>query len=92
MEVITEYNQEHSLFSEFYLEKSERPVAASLAAEEKSSGKKILEGYIITPSTAVLFKNFGLQKGQTVQAADVRKYVTDYVKQHNLQDEGNKRQ
>lgn len=78
------------MLSEFYLDKSDRPVAASLTAEEKTSGKKILEGYIITPSAANLFRQFGLQKGETIQAADVRKYVTDYVKKNNLQDPQNK--
>lgn len=86
IETITEYNQEHVLFREFILDKCDRPVAATSSAEAKSSDKKFLESYVVTSSTANLFKEYGLQKGQTVQAADVRKYVTDFVKKNNLQD------
>lgn len=76
---------------EFYLDKTKRPATAPSTAVLTSTGKKILEGYIVTPGTAHFFKNFGIQKGQTIQAVDVRKYVTDYVKMNNLQDQENKR-
>lgn len=90
VELITGYNSEHQLITDFYLEKSERP-SGPRPTDGNSSGRKILEGYIIMPSTAQFFKNFGLQKGQVVQTADIRKYVTDYVKNHNLQDQENGR-
>lgn len=89
VELITEYNEQHELFIDFYLEKSERPITTSV--EATTIGKKILEGYIVTPCCVRFFQNFRLQKGHSVQAAEVRKYVTMFVKEHNLQDQENKR-
>lgn len=89
--MVTEYNERHELFTDFYLDKCERPVTESPKGTGPSNEKKILEGYIITPSTARFFQNFRLQKGQTVQAADIRKHVTDFVRKNDLQDQEDKR-
>lgn len=91
VEIVTEYNERHEMFTDFYLDKLERPITESAKGTGGSQQKKILEGYIITPSTAKFFQHFGLQKGQTMQAADIRKHISDYVKKNNLQDDQDKR-
>ncbi|KAJ8986290.1 hypothetical protein NQ317_010000 [Molorchus minor] len=51
----------------------------------------VTESYIITQNVLPLFQPEGYQKGDTIGSSNIRKFVTKYVKENNLQDEDNSR-
>ncbi|XP_018565650.1 eukaryotic translation initiation factor 2D [Anoplophora glabripennis] len=89
VEQITSINQEHPKYKEFYISPGNRPKKEDDGANVSKTD--VVESYIVTQNVLPLFQMEGYNKGDTIQGPDVRKYVTKYVKEHNLQDEKNAR-
>ncbi|XP_050306581.1 eukaryotic translation initiation factor 2D [Anthonomus grandis grandis] len=85
VEAITDINKTHPKFNEFYLKPEYRPKS------DKEEVKKttVTESYIITANVLPLFQAAGYHKGDIIDGPNIRKYVTEHVKQHNCQVENN---
>lgn len=63
--------------------------------ETKDQGCKgspeITEMYVVTAAVLPLFKHFGHVKGTSLPVSLLRKYITDYVKEENLQSASDRR-
>nr|XP_023016633.1 eukaryotic translation initiation factor 2D isoform X2 [Leptinotarsa decemlineata] len=86
VEAIIAINRDHPKLQEFYITPSDRPKKET---EEIATATNVVESYLITDNVLPIFE--GCRKGDTVQPSDVRRHVTNYVKENNLQDESNNR-
>jgi len=91
IENITAVNYEHEEIKYFRVDKKEtsvKPVA--------DTGKKIFipptieELYQVSGETIGFFRSMGLSKGDVLTSQEIRVVVTDYIKKHNLQVQGQK--
>ncbi|GLV46338.1 eukaryotic translation initiation factor 2D [Carabus blaptoides fortunei] len=82
VESITSINFEHLLVTTFLKDRDDVK-----EIQLDSDGKKldITETYTVTASVLPLFATVGLRKGDTMKPADVRKHVTEYVRNKKLQ-------
>ncbi|KAJ8923605.1 hypothetical protein NQ315_010184 [Exocentrus adspersus] len=87
VEQIISINQDHLKFKEFYIGPEKRPKKENDAANVTKTD--VVESYIISQNVLPLFQTEGFNKGDTIQGPEIRKCVTKYVKEHNLQDENN---
>lgn len=88
VEAVTAINKDHPKYTEFYLDPTSRP-KKELKENENVKKTDVIESYIVTHNVLPIFEKSGLKKGDTVQASDVRKYVSNYIKENKLQDEMN---
>ncbi|CAH1153646.1 unnamed protein product [Phaedon cochleariae] len=88
VEAITLINKEHPRIQEFYLDPKDRP-KNDIDDKEDPQITDVVETYMITQNVLPIFE--GHRKGDTIQASQIRQYVTKYVKDNNLQDETNNR-
>uniref|UniRef100_A0A6P7G8M2 Eukaryotic translation initiation factor 2D n=1 Tax=Diabrotica virgifera virgifera TaxID=50390 RepID=A0A6P7G8M2_DIAVI len=88
VETITAVNKDHPKYQAFYLTPEERPKKDTNETENVPS-TNVIESFVITDSVVPIFD--GHRKGDTVQLIDVRKYISKYVKENNLQDAENEK-
>ncbi|KAG5899462.1 hypothetical protein JTB14_015315 [Gonioctena quinquepunctata] len=88
VEAITAISKDHPRLQEFYITPSDRPKKES-DEKETDLATDVIESYIITDNVLPLFE--GHRKGDSIQVSEVRRYVTHYVKENNLQTEDNNR-
>ncbi|XP_050426019.1 eukaryotic translation initiation factor 2D-like [Adelges cooleyi] len=74
---ITHINYSNSKLEEIDSQTSENPNAYS---------PPVKETYVVTPGLHPLFSEFLCRKGDELSVPSVRRYVTEYVKKHSLQD------
>ncbi|KAJ8939953.1 hypothetical protein NQ318_006133 [Aromia moschata] len=92
VEAISAINKDHPKYSQFYISPENRPACSKdLASGEVASTTNVTESYIITQNVLPIFQPEGYQKGDTIGGSNIRKVVTKYVKDNNLQDEENAR-
>ncbi|XP_057656877.1 eukaryotic translation initiation factor 2D [Diorhabda carinulata] len=87
VETITFINKDHPKCQAFYIPPENRPKKES--ETESSSHTNIIESFVVTEPVTSLFE--GYRKGDIIQLTEVRKFLTKYVKEHNLQNEDNNR-
>ncbi|XP_022901149.1 eukaryotic translation initiation factor 2D [Onthophagus taurus] len=93
VETLEGINRDHQMLKEFYVEIDNRPKPQQDKPDAKTDvpNRNIIETYAITSSTEPIFKEFQLKKNDTLTKLEIRKYITEYVKSHNYQNEDNKR-
>ncbi|KAL1491210.1 hypothetical protein ABEB36_011843 [Hypothenemus hampei] len=87
VEAITDINRTHPKFNEFYLKPEDRPKTIDEPLNTPST--KVTESYVITANVAPLFQEANYRKGDILDGPNIRKLVTEYVKQNNCQLEDN---
>lgn len=91
---LSRVNYENSLVKEFvdkYADEEpvKRPVVDQTSS--KTAVPEIIEQYTVTAAVQPLFERYLYKKKESVSMQSIRKVVTDYVKQNNLQVENNKK-
>lgn len=88
VEAITNINKNHPKFNEFYLRPEDRPKKDSNDSDNVQK-TTVTESYVITANVLPIFQPAGYQKGDIIDGSNIRKYVTDHVKQNNCLVTGN---
>ncbi|CAG9858310.1 unnamed protein product [Phyllotreta striolata] len=88
VEAITAINRDHPKLQAFYLSPTER-LKKDTGENENKQSTNVTESYVITEAVVQLFE--GHSKGETLEMPEIRKCVTKYIKENNLQDEANEK-
>lgn len=91
VENIEAINKQHPAFLNLYIEIENRPRKITNEDDTISQARNIVESYMITTAVLPIFKEYGFNKGDNMQVPQIRRYVTEYVRSRNCQDEQNKR-
>lgn len=86
VESIMTVNTNHPRLKEFVDTEESETVGQMCALSNTAAKPAVVELYTVTAAVLPLFSSFRLRKGDNLTLADVRKYVTDYVKMEKLQD------
>ncbi|KAF2884982.1 hypothetical protein ILUMI_21203 [Ignelater luminosus] len=89
VDCISEINREHSSVATFNLDPAERP-QKKVEEVDDISQPMVVEAHSVTAIVLPLFAEFGFTKGSVISNSDIRKYVTEYIKKHQLQNEEDK--
>ncbi|ERL87099.1 eukaryotic translation initiation factor 2D [Dendroctonus ponderosae] len=82
VEAVTDINKTHPKFNEFYIKPEDRP---RLDSDDAKRQTVVTESYAITHNVLPIFQPAGYHKGDILEVPNIRKCVTEHVKQNNCQ-------
>lgn len=91
IENITNVDYEHEEIKYFRVDKHETTAKPAAVSDKKVFTPPVIEElYQVSGDTLPFFRSMGLSKGDVLTTQEIRTVVTDYIKKHNLQVQGQK--